>query len=634
MQKRKSYPSLVYGIPISILLVLGLRIIWNPWADEKELEYGQFLHLLDTPTVVWQDVVVRDAEIQGKIRFQQADPHVPTGLELNKTYPFVVTRPPGNEDFSLFDRLKKSLPTFQVKRGRSTFGWIISILYFVVAALAVVALFLYFGLGNRSLAFGKSRHRVFSRASTITFKDVAGIDEAKHELSQVVDFLKNRDRYTRLGARIPRGVLLVGPPGTGKTLLALSVAGEADVPFLSISGSEFVEMYVGVGASRVRDLFRDAGRQAPCIVFIDELDALGRSRGGAAHTAHQEREQTLNQLLVEMDGFDANQGIFIIAATNRPEVLDTALLRPGRFDRTVVVDRPDVDGREQILQVHTQKIQLDSSVNLRKVANLTPGLAGADLANIVNEAALLAAKRNANSVTMTDMNEAIERGAIGLERKSRIMLFEEKQRIAVHEAGHALVACALPDSDLVHKVSIIPRGLAGGYVLQRPENDRLIIRQKELEARIQVALGGTIAEELTFQELSSGATADLQHATQLAEQMVREYGMSKLGRIYYAAPGTRFLESTPESGPQLSEATLREIDMEIRRILQDALEQVRTLLETSHETLTLVTERLITKEVLEDKELFELLYGSGFPLSDKVRTRMQLSGMLKQVDNV
>ena len=331
----------------------------------------------------------------------------------------------------------------------------------------------------------------------MSFKDVAGIEEAKAELKEVVDFLQDSDKYKNLGGRIPKGVLLVGPPGTGKTLLAKSVAGEAGVPFFSISGSDFVEMFVGVGASRVRDLFREAATKAPCIIFIDELDAMGRSRSGNSVASHEEREQTLNQLLVEMDGFDANSGVILMAATNRPEILDAALLRPGRFDRTVVVDRPDIDGREAILHVHVKAVKrLSSDVNLRKVAALTPGSVGADLANIVNESVLLAARRNADIVAMRNFEEAIERGAVGLERKSRIMRPEEKNRVAIHEAGHALVACAVENSDPVHKVSIIPRGLAGGYVLQRPDMDRILMTRGELEARIKVALGGTIAEEI------------------------------------------------------------------------------------------------------------------------------------------
>ena len=393
---------------------------------------------------------------------------------------------------------------------------------------------------------------------------MAGIDEAKAELREVVDFLRTPEKYQALGGRIPKGVLLVGPPGTGKTLLAKSVAGEAAVQFFSISGSDFVELFAGVGASRVRELFREAVANAPCIIFIDELDAMGKSRSGNAYLSHEEREQTLNQLLVEMDGFDTNRGVIIMAATNRPEILDHALLRPGRFDRTVVVDRPDISGRESILKVHARTIKMSDDVNLRKIAALTPGSSGADLAYLVNEAALLAARRGRESVTMEDFDEAVERGAVGLERKSRIMRPEEKRRVAYHEAGHALIACAVPDSDAVHKVSIIPRGLAGGYVLQRPDEDRTLMTRGELEARIKVALGGTIAEELTLGEISTGATSDLQSANDIASRMVREFGMSRLGRIYLSSPEAGFLPGMiAESGSSCSEETAREIDLEI-----------------------------------------------------------------------
>ena len=365
---------------------------------------------------------------------------------------------------------------------------------FVVIFAVVVAGFLLFRWlagGSSPLTFGRSRHKLYAQKDLeITFKDVAGIDEAVAELREIVDFLKSPDKYQALGGRIPKGVLLVGPPGTGKTLLAKAVAGEANVPFFGMSGSDFVEMFVGVGASRVRDLFGQAESRAPCIIFIDELDALGKSRGASVIGGHDEREQTLNQLLVEMDGFDSNRGVIIMAATNRPETLDAALLRPGRFDRTVVVDRPDISGREAILRVHIRNVKLGANVDLRHVAALTPGSVGADLANLVNEAALLAARNNRDAVGMTEFNEAIERGAMGLERKSRIMSAEEKQRTAYHEAGHAIVACALPNTPPVHKVTIIPRGIgAMGYVLMRPDEDRYSHTKSELESFIKVAAG-------------------------------------------------------------------------------------------------------------------------------------------------
>ena len=477
-----------------------------------------------------------------------------------------------------------------------------------------------FGVGGAPFGFGRSKHRLYVQQAEgrITFEDVAGIEEAKAELREVVDFLKTPGKYTALGGRIPKGVLLVGPPGTGKTLLARSVAGEAEVPFFSISGSDFVEMFVGVGASRVRDLFRDAEDKAPCIIFIDELDALGKSRAGNANVSHEEREQTLNQLLVEMDGFDPNRSVIIMGATNRPEVLDAALLRPGRFDRTVVVERPDIDGREAILRVHAKLIVTDPDVNLRKVAALTPGSVGADLANLVNEAALLAARRGAASVCMRDYDEAIERGTVGLERKSRIMRPEEKRRVAVHEAGHALVACSVPASDPVHKVSIIPRGLAGGYVLQRPEADRFLMTRSELEARIKVALGGTIAEEQLLGEISTGATGDLRTANELAARMVKEYGMSGLGRVFLShTDGDGFLpDFGGDGGPACSEQTSREVDLEVRRILDACLHEVKDVLARGRGALEAVAARLMDREVIDGPELLELLTEHGFEPSE------------------
>jgi cell division protease FtsH len=430
------------------------------------------------------------------------------------------------------------------------------------------------------------------------------------ELREIVDFLKTPERYQALGGRIPKGVLLVGPPGTGKTLLARAVAGEAHAPFFSLSGSDFVEMFVGVGASRVRDLFGQAENRAPCIIFIDELDALGKTRGGHSIGGHDEREQTLNQLLVEMDGFDSNRGVIIMAASNRPETLDPALLRPGRFDRQVVVDRPDVTGREAILKVHSRNVKVGDDVDLRHVASLTPGSAGADLANIVNEAALLAARKSRDRVTMADFNEAVERGAIGLERKSRIMTQEEKLRVAYHEAGHALVTCALPNTSVVHKVTIIPRGVGAlGYVLKRPEDDRHLHTQGEIESEIKCALGGTVAEELVYNEISNGATSDLQTANRYARRMVAYFGMSRLGRVYYPeGEESSFLAGSGIGGGRdFSEETTREIDVEVRSIIQSALEQVREILALRRGALDALAQMLIEKEVVDGPELKTLL---------------------------
>jgi cell division protease FtsH len=485
----------------------------------------------------------------------------------------------------------------------------------------VMAFFFYRWMsgGNSPLTIGRSRHKVYAQKDfETTFKDVAGIEEAMAELREVVDFLKTPQKYQALGGRIPKGVLLVGPPGTGKTLLARAVAGEAHVPFFSLSGSDFVEMFVGVGAARVRDLFGQAESKAPCIIFIDELDALGKARGGTVMGGHDEREQTLNQLLVEMDGFDSNRGVILMAATNRPETLDSALLRPGRFDRTVVVDRPDINGREAILKVHVRGVKLGPDVDLRRIAALTPGSVGADLANLVNEAALMAARANKDIITMSDFEEAVERSAVGLERKSRIMHADEKQRVAYHEAGHALVGCALPNTYPVHKVSIIPRGVGAlGYVLSRPDEDRYLMTRSELESQIKVALAGTLSEEMIYREISNGATSDLEHASKIARAMVKEFGMSRLGRVNYKEQGgPNFLGGPTNSRADFSEQTAREIDLEVRKIIEDATEEVRGILQSRRDALEALAQRLIEKEVIDGAELRQLLeqYHAGLKL--------------------
>lgn len=461
------------------------------------------------------------------------------------------------------------------------------------------------------MSFGRSRGRLYAQEDIgLSFDAVAGIDEAVEEVREVVDFLRSPEKYQRLGGRIPKGVLLVGPPGTGKTLLAKAIAGEAGVPYFSLSGSDFVEMFVGVGAARVRDMFQQAEAKAPCIIFIDELDALGKSRGGSMIGGHDEREQTLNALLVEMDGFESNTSVIVVAATNRPETLDQALLRPGRFDRTVLVDRPDIAGREHILKVHVKSVKLDASVDLHRVAAITPGFVGADLANLVNEAALLAARKEKSAVGMSEFNEAVERVTAGLEKKQRVMSDEEKHRVAYHEAGHALVACSLPNTDPVHKVSIIPRGIAAlGYTMQRPEGDRFLMTQSELESRIQVLLGGTLAEELVFEDISTGAQNDLERATEIARSMVTDFGMSRLGRVNYRESSrSAFLASAAEDRPRShSEKTAREIDEEIRRIVDEAIEKVRRILETRRKALEAMTQRLIDVESIDSEELAEII---------------------------
>ena len=519
-----------------------------------------------------------------------------------------------NDNSALFERLReKGFSDVRAENPPSSLRSLAPVLLLMVL-FAMVFIFMMRRLGGAgsAMAFGRSRGKLYAQEDIgVTFNDVAGNDEAVEELREVVEFLKTPDKYRVLGGRIPKGVLLVGPPGTGKTLLAKAIAGEAGVPFFSLSGSDFVEMFVGVGAARVRDMFQQAQARAPCIVFIDELDALGKTRGTSVVGGHDEREQTLNALLVEMDGFGSNSGVIIMAATNRPETLDPALLRPGRFDRHVLVDRPDVRGREAILAVHAKQVRLAPSVDIREIAAITPGFVGADLANLVNEAALLAARKNKNAVTMEEFTEGVERVTAGLEKKQRIISKEEKRRVAYHESAHALVACSLPNTDPVHKVSIIPRGLAAlGYTLQRPEGDRYLMTQSELESRIQVLLAGTVAEELIFDDISTGAQNDLERATEIARSMVMEYGMSRLGPVNYReSPNALFLgiANDPRRERYHSEQTAREIDEEIRRIVNESLQKVRQILEGRRPALEALAGRLIDKEVIDTEELKEVI---------------------------
>ena len=476
------------------------------------------------------------------------------------------------------------------------------------------------GGAGSPMAFGRSRGKMYAQEDLgITFDDVAGIDEAVEELREVVEFLRSPEKYQVLGGHIPKGVLLVGPPGTGKTLLAKAIAGEAGVPFFGLSGSDFVEMFVGVGAARVRDMFQQAAAKAPCIIFIDELDALGKTRGTSVVGGHDEREQTLNALLVEMDGFGSNSGVIVLAATNRPETLDPALLRPGRFDRHVLVDRPDVRGREAILRVHVAKVKLDPTVEIGQIARITSGFVGADLANLVNEAALLAARNEKTSVGMDEFNEGVERVTAGLEKKKRVIHEDEKKRVAYHEAAHALVAYSLPNTDPVHKVSIIPRGLAAlGYTMQRPEDDRYLLTQSELESRIQVLLAGTIAEETVYADVSTGAQNDLERASEIARSMVMDYGMSRLGRVTYReSPRSPFLAAAAGDLPTArshSEQTAREIDEEVRRIIDEAMTKVRRIIEARRGALEAVTKRLMECEVINGTELKTIVDAStGVP---------------------
>ncbi len=474
--------------------------------------------------------------------------------------------------------------------------------------------------GNKALSFGKSRARLLSaQQKKVTFKDVAGTDEAKEELQEIIEFLKDPQKFQKLGGRIPKGVLLVGPPGTGKTLLARAIAGEANVPFFSISGSDFVEMFVGVGASRVRDLFEQGKKNAPCIIFIDEIDAVGRHRGAGLGGGHDEREQTLNALLVEMDGFESNEGVILIAATNRPDVLDPALLRPGRFDRRVVVARPDVKGREEILRVHTRKVPLSDDVELSIIARGTPGFSGADLANLVNEAALWAARQNRKFVTQADFEMSKDKVLMGVERKSMILSDEEKKNTAYHEAGHALVAAMTPGADPVHKVTIIPRGMALGLTMQLPTDDKHSYTKEHLEAMLAVLMGGRTAEELFLGYITTGAGNDIERATDIARNMVCEWGMSDLGPLAFGKKEEAiFLGREIAQHRDFSEDTAVQIDKEVKRIVSKAYDKAKGLLDTNRETLDRIAKALLVREVLDANEVKLLMEGKDLP--EKPRT--------------
>ncbi len=510
---------------------------------------------------------------------------------------------------------KHKVPFSVAGQPSALLSYLMPLMLFGMLLLLMIVMLRRMGGAGSPMAFGRSRAKMYAQEEIEeSFDDVAGVDEAVDELREVVDFLKTPDRYQRLGGRIPKGVLLIGPPGTGKTLLAKAVAGEAGVPFYSLSGSDFVEMFVGVGAARVRDMFQQAEQQAPCIIFIDELDALGKTRGSGQIGGHDEREQTLNALLVEMDGFGSNSGVIVMAATNRPETLDPALLRPGRFDRHVLVDRPDISGREEILEVHLQNICVGEDVDVKRVAAITSGFVGADLANVVNESALLAARNGKKAVGMEELNEAIERSSVGLEKKSRIMHEEEKLRVAYHEGGHALLAYSLPNTDTVHKVSIIPRGLGAlGYVMQRPDRDQFMWTREQLEAQIQVALAGTLAEEMIYDgDIGNGATSDLERATEIARSMVMDYGMSSLGRVKYRESARNPLLGNDFGSAQLhSEQTAREIDEEVKRIIDEALEKVRHILSERRDTLEAITQALLEHETIDGDTLARIIDASS-----------------------
>ncbi len=503
-------------------------------------------------------------------------------------------------------------------------GWLTWVGNGLLPLVILVAFWVFFmrqmqGSGNKALSFGKSRARLLStQQKKVTFKDVAGVDEAKEELHEIIEFLREPQKFQKLGGRIPKGVLLVGPPGTGKTLLARAIAGEANVPFFSISGSDFVEMFVGVGASRVRDLFEQGKKNAPCIIFIDEIDAVGRHRGAGLGGGHDEREQTLNQLLVEMDGFESNEGVILIAASNRPDVLDPALLRPGRFDRRVVVPRPDVGGREGILKVHTKKIPLAEDVNISVLARGTPGFSGADLANLVNEAALLAARENRKQVMMFDFESAKDKVLMGTARKSLILSDDEKRNTAFHEGGHALVALMVPHADPLHKVTIIPRGMALGVTMQLPEDDKHTYTRDYLESQLAIMMGGRVAEELFLDHVTTGAGNDIEQATELARRMVCEFGMSDLGPLAFGKGQQEvFLGRDLVAQRDFSEDTAVKIDQEVKRFVMTGYQRARDVLSSNREALTRIAEALLVHEVLDANEVKMLVEGK--PLPDRVK---------------
>ena len=583
-------------------------------AITENLTYNEFKGLLKAGKIT--EVTLTDRMITGRMKQEGLEGLLPKEKisEIQRfgtgEQRFVAVRV---EDPGLVKELEESKIKFA---GRLESTWFTTLLSWILPALIFVGIWMFFmkrmGAASGLVSLGKSKAKVYMEKQTgVTFEDVAGIDEARAELMEIVDFLKTPDNYKRLGGKIPKGVLLAGAPGTGKTLLAKAVAGEAGVPFFSMSGSEFVEMFVGMGAARVRDLFAQAQQKAPCIIFIDELDALGKARGMNPMGGHDEREQTLNQLLVEMDGFETNKGVIIMAATNRPEILDPALLRPGRFDRQVVLDRPDLKGREKILQVHTKNVSMGPDVNLVEIAARTAGFVGADLANLVNEAALRAARRGSETVAMQDFDEAAERIVAGLERKNRVMNPVEKETVAYHEAGHALVAESRPNADRVTKVSIIPRGVAAlGYTLQTPTEDRYLMRRAELLDRIDVLLGGRVAEEIVFGDVSTGAQNDLQRVTDLARHMVTQYGMSEtLGLVTFEEPRTNPFLNTAGAGRsrEYSEKTAQAIDDEIRGIIGAARERVRTTLTQRRGALDALAKLLLEKEVVDRKGLEALV---------------------------
>jgi cell division protease FtsH len=591
------YKNLALWLVISLIMILLFNLFNKPKPAQDKLNYSDFVTAVDAGKIT--SVIIQGDDISGKYT---------DGKEFKSYKP---------SDAKLSDALLEKKITVIARPEEEKFSWFsIFISWFPLILLVGVWIFFMRQMqsgGGKAMSFGKSRAKLLTETQgKITFEDVAGVDEAKEELEEIIQFLKEPKKFTKLGGRIPKGVLLVGPPGTGKTLLARAIAGEAGVPFFSISGSDFVEMFVGVGASRVRDLFVQGKKNAPCIIFIDEIDAVGRHRGAGLGGGHDEREQTLNQLLVEMDGFESNEGVILIAATNRPDVLDPALLRPGRFDRQVVVPRPDVKGREAILKVHTKKTPLGPTVELGVVARGTPGFSGADLSNVVNEAALLAARKEKNTVDMQDFDDAKDKVLMGVERRSMVISEEEKKNTAYHEGGHTLVAKLIPGTDPVHKVSIIPRGRALGMTMQLPIEDKHSYSRESLLNRIAVLMGGRAAEEIIFNTMTTGAGNDIERATEIARKMVCEWGMSpKLGPVSFGKKDEQiFLGREMATHKNYSEATAVEIDEEIRRIVDENYNRVIQLLNANVDTLHRLAVELIEKENLSGEEVDRIIAGA------------------------
>lgn len=606
----KFFKNVVFYL-LMIMVVIGMFDYYSAApVKQTDLSYTKFLQQVDEDKI--KQVTIVDNIISGKLS---------DGKEFTTIVP--------NNDANLISKLQAKNVDIKAELPPQP-PWWTGILSSVLPMLLIVGLWFMMmnnqgGGGGRVMNFGKSRARRYDEDKIkVTFKDVAGAAEAKQELQEVVEFLKEPQKYNELGAKIPKGVLLYGPPGTGKTLLAKAVAGEAGVPFFSISGSDFVEMFVGVGASRVRDLFEQAKKSAPCIVFIDEIDAVGRQRGAGLGGGHDEREQTLNQLLVEMDGFGANEGIIMIAATNRPDILDPALLRPGRFDRQIVVDRPDIKGRTEILKVHVKGKPIAEDVELEVIAQRTPGFTGADLSNLVNEAALMAARKNKKKINMPEMEEAAERVIMGPERKSRVISDNEKRLTAYHEGGHTIVGMLLEHTDPVHKVTIIPRGRAGGYTLSLPKEDRYYATRSEMLDELKVLLGGRVAEALVLKEISSGASNDLQRATALARQMICEYGMSeKIGPVTFGHRQDQvFLGRDIARDKDYSEEVAAEIDKEVRAFLDDAYAATEKLLNENMDKLHLIAQALIERETLEKEEIADIV-NHGRILTKEEREAME-----------